>query len=53
MRYKIRKTWRHIKYWLVNKLIPEEEKKVLFNIRMGFYGYREREGEVYDTAGCD
>lgn len=53
MRFRLRKKWRHIKYWLIKKLLSEEERKVLFNIRMGFYGLREREGEVYDTAECD
>lgn len=41
MKYKIRKVWRSFKYWLANKMFSEEEKKVLFNIRMGFYGYKE------------
>lgn len=50
---KMRKIWRRFKYWLMLKMFSEEERKVLFNIRMGFYGFREREGEVYDTAGCD
>ncbi len=29
MRRKIRRTWRHFKYWLASKLLPEEELSFL------------------------
>lgn len=45
MRMRARKTWRHFKYWLLKKMFSEEERKVLFNIRMSFYEYQTK-GEM-------
>lgn len=37
--YKVRRLYRHFKFWLIRKMCTQEEWKTLRIVRAGYYGY--------------